>query len=271
VTWGLFWGRWWGGSSGAGPFALLHAWASAPNAFRVAFNKRPQLSSPIKPGDTSLISAWTLSRLDAAQPLTILAISPVYNEPEVLEFTIVQRWASAMAEYRIEASPLFRAYDEVEVITGGLTLDFKGTVQPDAPREQLLPSHIDLYSPQTSQVTVSGGLEVGSDGDFVRESGASLLKKIIQRHVVYRRDSFMHLAGQNFGLGMEPKGFQAGIDIVAEEATLEQAIRSEPEVESARVNITVYEDGRKEVHVKARTVYGTLDEAFLQDRSKTNG
>ena len=261
MSWGRHWGRFWGHFSPGAPFGIELAWASAPNAFRVAFTKQPHLITPLHPGDVSKLSNWTLTRQDASQTLTILTVSPVQDEPLLAEFTIVQRWAASLAEYRIVGNAALRAADGIEPIATPAQADFFGSPNAAPNIERALPL-VDIYSPQTSPTTISGGIEVGSNGDYRLESGMSLLKKIITRDVLYEQDEFMHLAGQDFGFGAREKELIKPVDLVTRKRKLEDRIARNPEVRSVTVRIDQYADGRQVIQVRARTDFGVLDEEF---------
>ena len=259
MGWGRSWGRFWGGSSAGGPFSIASARASASNAVRVTFTRRPLFVSPVTPGDASRLLNWTLERTDAAQKLTLIASRGVQGDPLSVEFIIAQRWASALAEYTITGSALLRSADGQVGLTNPDSADFLGAPASVQQLRARSTAMVDVANFASDNSVSEGSLRNDSDGDYLNEQGLSLLKKVIYRSIFWKQGEALHLAGVVFGEGVEEKGFHAPVDLRTMQSRLQLVVARQPEVMSSSVRVTQYDDGRLELSVRGQTKFGPLD------------
>ena len=261
MSWGASWGRRWGGGQAetAVAFAIESARAHGSNSFRVTFTKQPLFNSPIDPGDASRLSNWVLARTDAAQRLTLMTTRSVIGQPNVVEFIIAERWPSFLAEYSITGSAALLAVDAQESIMTPAAATFLGAPAAAPATEQDTRGEVDIYNPQDIPDQLNGGLVVGSDGDYQKERGLTLLKKKIQRRIFTAQNEFLHLSDRVYGLGVRAKGFFRPADLAEFQRQLQMEVLAEPEVIEAAVLVVLAVGGTMTITVRARTNFGPLE------------
>ena len=101
------------------------------------------------------------------------------------------------------------------------------------------------WAADTYQVIVANVLDVSGDalittssGQYDRESGIPLLKKLIIRRLTTVVDSYLHLVGHNYGLGLRSKDVFRNADLVTLKADVEQQVKLEPEVSDCTATIS---------------------------------
>jgi hypothetical protein len=252
TAWGIGWGGFVAGSSES--FYIESAIAVSSTSFEVTFSNTPQFASPLSEGDASNLGYWSLKRLHDNQTIPLLAVGPTESSNR-LAFTIYGRWRSAQDLYRVTGSEDLLSTGN-EALTNPRFADFEGSPEEQAASDQRL---WDIRNPQTETGLPLSGLVVASNGDYDRETGLVLVKKLLIRRITTSPGAFVHLAARNYGLGVKAKEFYTASRLRKMREEIEQAGRLEPEVIALAANIRISSNNRMLVHVQAQTRYGALN------------
>jgi hypothetical protein len=218
--------------------------------FDVVWSKEPEYVSPITPTSAANVRNFTLVRMDTVEEIPLLSVAPVVGDLVRLRFTRLGAWESDTIVYRVTAADTILAADGSPLVAPKAA-DFYGMPSVVTQRDDLRPL-VDLRNPQSDSKVVNGGLVVTTAGEYQLEQGLPLIRKLIVRRVTSALDSFYHLAGRGYGEGVQPAALYTASDLVLLRASLERAVLKEPEVEVARVSLTLQADGQLRIYVKAK-------------------
>ena len=251
MAWGIGWGLGWGAALPSTPFSILRARARTGRSVRVTFTVPPLFVSPAGEHDASNLDNWSLARLDPGGDAPgLLAARAVAGDPQSIELVLVEPYAtSELAQYRITGSNLWSA--ALDPLGDPSSADFLGmpTVVASVRATQPL---ADLKNPQTSPTRLNGALVVGPSGDYLEESGVSLIKKLIFRRLLTARDEYYHLAGTDYGAGLGPKQIFRPADLIVLRTQLEAQVLREAEVAAVSIDLALTSSGELTVGVRAR-------------------
>ena len=224
----------WGGLSniivGSG-FFMTGAVAVSANVVRVTFSEPPRMLSQIFPGDASRVMNWSMTSEESVAQF-ILGVRPT-EDPNSVEVEILGRFTNQ--QYVVAVNNIVSTTADTLVFPK--TASFFGcpvalVAAPTANRM------IDLRNPMTASNVINGGLVTNSSGQYDRESGVPLLKKLIVRRLTTRLDAFVHLAGKRYGRGLKDKEVFRTSDLATLQSDVEQDVRREPEVKSVTATIS---------------------------------
>ena len=237
MAWGVdpFGRSFWGGGTGTGGpgvFTVDSAVVLTSSVVRVTFTKAPRFMSSIYIGDASRVTNWTILS-SSNVPVFILGIAPVEGDVYSLDVTILGRWAADTYQV-IVANVLDVSGDALSAPKNAFFLGCAVAAKAAALADRL----IDLRNPQTDKNVVNGALITTSSGQYDRESGIPLLKKLIIRRLTTVVDSYLHLVGHNYGLGLRSKDVFRNADLVTLKADVEQQVKLEPEVSDCTATIS---------------------------------
>ena len=255
MPWSGTFGPWgstpWGGAiePPLAGFYVVSALATGSNTFRVWFSEPPRFTTPIAADSAANMTNFVLTRTDTGGVIQLLGASQVADDALALDFVRLGVWESHLITYHIQAGDTLVSTVAAHALIDPKYAEFLGlpaSVQPLEETQELA----DLRNPQTDETRINGGLVVSTAGEYQLEAGVSLVKKLIIRRIVTERDSFVHLQG--YGESVSPARFWTTVDLMLFQTSLERGVRKEPEVESARVAITLAASGVLTVGVRAR-------------------
>ena len=255
TAWGIGWGGFLSGSSEG--FYVSSAIAVSSTSFEVTFSSAPAFSSPLTPGDASNLAYWSLRRLADNSVVPLLSVGPS-SVPNSLLFTIFGRWRSAMDSYRVTGSEEVIS-ESGEYLGNPRFADFEGAPeeQPAADRQLW-----DIRNPQTESGLPLGGLVVSSNGDYDRETGLALIKKLLVRRITTSPGEFVHLAAADYGMGVQAKGFYTASSLRKLKEDIERQARLEPEVLAVAARVQIFPNNRAVIGIQAQTRFGALNFAI---------
>lgn len=248
MSWGTFWGTAFGGSDElAGGFWVESAYASSSKSFIIVYSVRPVVLSPIWVGDASNLSNITLSNLDTAATVSLIAARPVLSNINAVEYVLMSSF-QANTSYGVTVANLVGYLGEELVEPKSATFaTLPATSLPIRQRRPLL----DLLNPQMDGELINGGLVNGSNGDYTKESGVSLMRKLIIRRIITARDAYYHLAGLEYGFGIQAKEFLSATDLIILRTKMSEEIAKEPEISLLSIALDLENNGVLTVHVQA--------------------
>lgn len=239
MGWGTLWGLGWGGGLGA-PFSVLALRAKTNRSVELEFTMAPWWGSRARTGSAANPRQWVLTEVATSRRIQVL--EAVSTGIRLVEVFSVEPWQEGIGRYRIDASGLLNASElPIGAPTGGT---FDGLVWD---RSKLIaPSDSDFKNPQNVQAdgSIGGQLMYDSGGDFQREGGIELLRKLLIRRLTQDPDSYFHLeTGTEFGLGLRPKKQYAMADLLAIKSSSERQARREPGVRDVRAAVSLDSHG----------------------------
>ena len=241
MSFGAHWGLGWGHFTGAyGQFTVAAARAIASNIVRVVFTQEPIILSSIGANDAANLANWTLVRDSNGRALTILAASAVSGGPLAVDITIAGAFVRSTTSYTVTAANL--ESNALSVLVAPKSATFFGMGVQNA-RDDLSKPLLDIQNTQVSETAVNGTLSVGSSGDYVLESGLTLVKKLIFRRLTTAQGEFYHLAGTDYGLGLKSKEWYTPGNLIILQSRIEAQVRQETEVEDAQATVVLRENG----------------------------
>lgn len=252
MTWGSYYGTGWGGASlSAGAFFVSGAYTKSSNTFVVVFSRPPTVSSPLWPNDATNLTNISLTNTATSVGVPILTVRLLPDSDAALEYVCLRSFQQG--EYAVSVSNV-TATDNTPLSSPTTAVIF-GIPAVRASRAQQ--DIQDLYNPQTSGDLLNGGLVVGADGDYVKESGVQLLKKLITRRLVTAPGEFFHLADTGYGAGLRSKRLIRQNDIVPLQVFISEQVKKEPEISDSTVSVTMSSSGVLSVTVHAKLRYSS--------------
>ena len=236
MSWGRGWGINWGGGtrvgSGAPVFSVAGASAYTNRSVLVTFTDTPFFGSVIDAKSASNPRNWTITDIDTGAALTVVSVVQVTGQPQVIVSTL-QAFTAPLDTYQVSVAGSVIATDTT-VLTSPTNAEFFGAVwiQQGIPTQQL----VDVFNPQGQENLSGGSLQIGSDGDYVNESGLTLIRKLITRRIITAVGAFRHLPG--YGAGLPQNATLTPSDLVSLRAQIQSQVLLEPEVDAASVALT---------------------------------
>lgn len=86
------------------------------------------------------------------------------------------------------------------------------------------------------ETTAGSTLRINTGGDYVSQSGAELVKKLVLRRLISKPGDFFHLP--NYGVGLRVKEPIPTVDLKKLAVQIEQQVNLEPEVAESRANLS---------------------------------
>lgn len=241
--WGI--GAWggspWGTGLSAGVLSIGALYPVGSHVLRVEFTSAPE-ARPGFPGSALDPDLWTVTRLDTLERLYVLSVG-VYDAPLVFDLLLQKPLGSNNALHRIQTTGI---RDPSGSYIAPITADVGGTLDHDLAtvqrrivrRRQALTDLRSVSSPYIDQF--GGSLRVTAAGDYERESGVSLVRKLILRRLMTRPGEFYHLP--KYGLGIRVKEPLPNQSMVVMKNAIQKQVMLEPEVADASVSLTQYAD-----------------------------
>lgn len=231
------WGT--GGSSGALAIGAIYPVGS--HVLRVEFNDAPE-ANPEALGSALNPNLWTVTRLDTLERLYVVSVA-AYSAPLVFDLLLQKSLGSINVAHRVEAS-------EIRDLTGSLmaalSAEVQGTLDHDLAtverrivrRRQGISDLRSVPVPVADQF--GGTLRITATGDYQRESGVPLVRKLILRRLMTAPGEFAHLP--DYGAGLKVKEPLPNRSLIALKKEIQRQVLREPEIAEATVSITQYAD-----------------------------
>lgn len=247
---GTFWGTGFGGGDveNAG-FWVATAYSTSSNSFVIVYSARPTYVSPIWAGDAGNLGNIVLTNLDTGAVQILLTSRPVLSDVTAIEYVLASPFLSSLSGYQVVVANLVGYFGEP--LIDPKSADFPGMAPSQLPIKVLRPI-IDLFNPQIDGEVINGGLVNGSDGDYSKEGGVPLLRKLIIRRIITAQSAFYHLAGVPYGFGIEAKDLPSTASLIVLRTRMAEEVAKEPEVEDARVSLILTPNHVLNVTVVAR-------------------
>lgn len=238
MGWGLSpWGLSpWGGIP---DLYVVDAHVMTERSVRVILSKPPLAESSIADADALNSNSWSIQDLTTGEYLTIL-VTQMFSAESVVIWTL-EPFDQPTGVYRVTVVDLMD--QSKNPIVPPVTFDFQSC--PYVPVSPVKTAMVDLLSPTLDP----GGLVVGSDGDYLVEGGADLIRKLIIRRLTTLPGSFYH--APSFGIGLRVKEKLATSDLVKLRAEIERQVMREPELGKPTVKVTLDNKGILLVEVRA--------------------
>ena len=242
----------WGSATPAGAMSLIKALAISTNEVEVTLTKEPLHDTATVAGDALNPTTWTIQRLDNAEFLT--PVSVVAKTATTFVITVLQPFGPVSATHRVSSTTLLTV-DATATIQPPTSADFLGVLAEEErnnltnarQRSASVRDVANLVTPNS--VFVGGTLVINEAGDYVLESGAPLLRKLITRRLVTQRGAFFHLP--DYGAGLPVKGLVTPSGLAQLKAEIERQVLREPEVEVTSATILL-SGGMLTIKVRAK-------------------
>jgi len=254
-----------GGS--ASTLVVLSAWAISTHAVRVNLSSEPLHDDQFVLGDALNVLSWEVEVVGGA-PRTV--IGAVMNDDVTVDLTLLEALGSHLVEHEVTAVGLlsFLGFQA----TAPLTATFLGVVPTMDPIEAVFEGFRDrdIANPPFQLgrgLGAAGAPVIGPDGDYDTEAGPLLLRKLLIRRLGTPRGAIRHLQNYGHGIGIK-KPLPSKGDLTALRAEIEAQMLEEPDVASARAQLTMDRSGVLFLRLDARPRTGA---AFTIRMAGANG
>lgn len=229
----------WGtGAYGVSLTSIASAYATSTNEILVTATGPILQRSPALTGDSTNPSTWQVIRGDTNTIVPLASVAVV--GPTQVSLRTVSPLPPQLVQLEVVTSNLLDATGAL--ISSPRTALFQGVTEAAIATPELVAAAStsgarDLLNRQVP--TADGSLTatlVVAGGDYVNETGKSLLRKLIIRRLLAAVGDFYHLPG--YGCGLRVKEPLPVGDIVKLQARIKQQIMQERDVASVSVTIT---------------------------------
>lgn len=212
--------------------ALVQAIAISTRTVEVTLTNPPLATSPQLAGDALNPATWVITRLDTGDPFTPIFVLQV--SPTVFDITVDRNFAPWQVTHRVNAAALLQP--DYSPIVAPTTEDFAGVTSSDTGKS-IQTGPRDLVNLQTPINPVGGTLQINAGGDYVTESGAAYVKKLILRRLYSTPGDWFHLP--DYGLGLRINVPMGTADLVKLKQRVVQQVLLEREVLACTCDVTV--------------------------------
>jgi len=250
--WGLSpWGTYPWGFGTYSTLSILNAFPISNRILHIVLSKEPAHVSPFNVGDALNPRTWLLQRTDTNQYYTTLSVRPgaLYLEWDIY---VLESLAPYGIPHTVFATSLVDTLGSSIVYPGSASFTGCGAVDPAAKTVQ--PHDIK----NDSQL----GMSIDASGDYARQSGVDLLKKLILRRITTAPGEFFYLT--DYGLGIRLKEPLSTSDLVKLKAELQRQIMREPDIRSVQVGLSMTTDGILYITVSAVMSSGSSIQTTLE-------
>lgn len=238
------------GSYGGGTsFSVAECRATTTHSVLVELTAPVMAESPIGDGDALNPRTWEVLR--GAVPLTVVASRLVGTTAVELRtaeaFGPWQQIHTARGLYLRAASGL--------LIVSPRSATFRG-VLVEGDRELNPLQRFDFFNNAVGGSEVGGTLQVSAGGSYVRESGLSLLRKMVLRRLLTTPGSYFFIPPADFGSDLQIKVQFSPSYLPQMKRAIEDELRKEPDVEDVAVALT-HKEGVLIIQVRLKTLVGS--------------
>src|SRR5574337_428890 len=211
---------------------LSGALAKDTHRVRATLSSAPLANSSANPGDALNRATWTVTNNVTSVSLFVLQVLQITSTT----FDIFVASDMTTDQFTLACPTLLDSTGAL--ITAPTSQVFTGIALaiPPTPQGagQSLP--VDLKNAVVQGLnTIGGTLVIGQDGDYVFESGESLLKKLILRRLTTAPGAFFNLP--TYGFGLQEKSLVRPAGLLPLKRQIEQQVAQEPELQDVAVSI----------------------------------
>lgn len=235
---------------GAG-FGVVTAFAASLQSVRVVLTQAPLAAYPTGTGDALNPLSWSITRPDTGAVFTVATVTQISATSFVL--TTIERLRGASTEYRLDASAVTLPTG-APMLTPSFAL-FAGIAPSASAAATPDDRQRDFRNWPVPRNPAGGTLEIGSGGDYVEDSGAALVRKLVLRRLMSTPGDWFHLPA--YGIGLRLKEPLAAVALATLQAEIKRQVLREIEVADAAVRLTLTTAGALAVDVRARLRDGT--------------
>lgn len=235
-------GMGWGG--GGGSLAIVAANAISERQVQVELTTEPLHVSTIGLGDALNPLTWSVVNDATGEELVVIGARMI--DTTLVELYTLVKFGASLIDHTVSSSTLLDSNGSP--IVSPTSVDFLGClkgVPSEIPDDQ-----VDLANLQVSPDTLAGVLRIGSDGDYVHQSGEELLQKLIIRRLTTTPNEFFYLP--TYGLGLRVKEPFYLTDMPKLQSAAQLQLSQEPEISEVRVQASISSNGILLLGVRAR-------------------
>lgn len=241
MSWGVYWGSNWGGNG-----LLISnspaAWAVSERQLWVTTGPSPSAVSTISPSDALNPASWRVTRSDTGADCIVIGVKAI--TPTVFELYTLEIFASNLVTHTVTGTLLDSAGSPFSVSQTFLGCTWAQVAQVQG-------GLVDFANPYYRQNGVDGTLKIGADGDYLKVSGADLLKKLVIRRLTTMPGDFFHLDPDAYGVGLRLKETPSISSMPALRAAIVAQLQQEPEFSQVGVRLSLDTRGLLTVLVQA--------------------
>ncbi len=224
--------------------SITAALAVATNTVRVTLSSEPQHQDSSADGDALNPATWVVKRLDSNTEFNVLGVA----EFDATHFDLLtyEPFGPFLVTHQVSSANLL-ALDGVTVISSPTFAQYPGVVDravatPEAQAATRRLGVRDLSNPPApgGLESLAGTLVIGPTGDFVNEEGASLIRKLAIRRLVFKKGDLFWAPG--YGAGLSEKE-PVPSNLVTYASEIERQIAQEPEVDAVRARLAIDAQG----------------------------
>mgnify|MGYP000876485744 FL=1 len=233
------------------PLAISSARATSTHTVLVTLTALPLAESSITTGDAMNPNTWEC--YTDTVTFTILSVRKVSNTE--YELRTLQAFGAMTVSHTVRSYGMRNPYGVF--ITSPYTATFRGVVMAAGSRHDRLP--FDLFSDPIGVDGFGGTLRVGPTGSYDRVYGTEMLKKQIIRRLITMPASFFHIEAGAFGVDLKMKQKISPSFLPELQTNITRDILREPNIKSAKVSLTLKNDGVLIIKIAAVSDFGTTD------------
>ncbi len=243
ALWGVEeWGEgpWGGGSFSIGMMSMSAAYAVGEQVLHVELTAEPLHLSTIQVGDALNPQTWAVINTDTSEDLIVVGTTMV--DATTVEIYTLKKFQSQLVTHLVSAPGLLDSSESL--IASPSSMTFGGCV---AASVLSAPAALSDITNVISYGSPAGIIEVGSAGDYTRQSGTPMLQKLIVRRLITAPGEFFYLSG--YGLGINEKELLLTSDVAKLQAAAQLQLQNEPELSNAKVQVVLTNDNRLYIKV----------------------
>lgn len=241
--------------------SVLSCRATSTHTVLVELAAPPLAESPIGPGDALNPASWFVRLADLSFTHTVMAVRKVsVSEFELRTLEPLHNWLTVHEA----GAPLLRMASGL-LITAPRSATFLGVVVEGD--RAVNPLHrYDFANNPTGGSTVGGALKVNSGGTYARDSGTSLVRKMVIRRLLTMPGSYFSIAPEDFGADLRIGGLFNPSSLPQLKASLERELLKEPDTTEAVVSL-VYQQGVITITARVKSVLGAQVPVTVEARA----
>lgn len=241
--------------------SVLSCRATSTHTVLVELAAPPLAESAIGEGDALNPASWFVRLADLSFTHTVMAVRKVsVSEFELRTLEPLRNWLTVHEA----GAPLLRMASGL-LITAPRSATFLGVVVEGD--RAVNPLHrYDFANNPTGGSTVGGALKVNSGGTYARDSGTSLVRKMVIRRLLTMPGSYFSIAPEDFGADLRIGGLFNPSSLPQLKASLERELLKEPDTTEAVVSL-VYQQGVITITARVKSVLGAQVPVTVEARA----
>ena len=242
--------------------SVLSCRATSTHTVLVELAAPPLAESAIGDGDALNPASWFVRLADLSFTFTVMAVRKVsLTEFELRTLEPLRNWLTVHEA----GAPLLMRMSGGLRITAPRSATFRGVVVEGD--RAVNPLHrYDFANNPTGGSTVGGTLKVNSGGTYARDSGTSLVRKMVIRRILTMPGSFFSIPPEDFGADLRIGGLFNPSSLPQLKASLERELLKEPDTTEATVSL-VYQQGVITITARVKSVLGVQVPVTVEARA----